>query len=143
MGLGSLETLMDALVPLEATINPALTVSRWRPVNINPPALYNWIVPSPVDIPAIGVVRDQVNLSVRIIVAASDVDEQAAAIEGFWDQARDIIDADLVEPSQSVLRTAAHMCRRTTMRNITDVFNEIPYLGLELVLQCELRRRFA
>jgi hypothetical protein len=28
------------------------------------------------------------------------------------------------------------------MRNISDRFNDIQYLGLELVIQAELRRRF-
>ncbi len=134
---------MDALVLLEQQIDPNLRVSRWRPLNIDPPHLYNWIVPSPADVPAVGIARDELNVSIRIIVKPSDIGEQTAAIESYWDKARDTIDADLVIPAQSVLQPAALMARRTSMRNITDVFNQIEYLGLELVLQMELRRRFA
>jgi hypothetical protein len=138
----SLAALLEALVGLEETIDPNLRVSRWRPAGIEPPHLYNWINPSPADIPAVDIVRDQVNLAVRIIVKPADIDDETASIEAYWDLARDVIDGDLVRPAESVLSPAAHMARRTTMRNISDRFNDIQYLGLELVIQAELRRRF-
>lgn len=139
-GLGSLGTFMDALVGLEATVDPNLCVYRWRPTNVEVPAIYNWINPSPADIPAIGIVHDRLMISVRILVAASDLDEQTAAIETYYDEARDVIDADLIRPAESVLRAAAHETQRTTTRSVTDIFNDITYLGLELVLQVDLRR---
>lgn len=148
--LGHLGPFMDALAGpasapggLEGRIDPALTVHRWRPASIEAPALYNWINPSPADIPAVGIVRDELMIAVRIIVTPSDLDEQTGAIETYYDEARDVLDADLIEPSRSVLSAAALMCRRTTTRSIIDVFNDITYLGIELVLAVELRRRFA
>lgn len=138
----SLRTLMDALTGLEQTIDPDLHVYRWQPANIDPPAIYNWIIPSNADIPAIGLVRDQLELAVRIIVPPQDLEEQTEAIERYWDLARDVIDGDLVEPSKSVLMPAAYMARRTRMRNINVLFNNIEYLGLELTLELELRRLF-
>ena len=148
--LGHLGPFMDALAGpvsapgtgLEGRIDTALTVHRWRPVKIDPPAIYNWLTPSPADIPAVGIVRDQLMLAVRIIVSPSDLDEQTAALESYFDSARDVIDADLIEPSQSVLSAAALMCERTTTRSIVDVFNDITYLGWELMLRVQLRRRF-
>lgn len=141
-GLGSLQTLMDKLVELEETIDPNLRVSRWRPARIDPPHLYNWINPSPASIPAIDIVRDELNLAIRILVKPSDIETETEAIETYWDLARDVIDGDLVRPADSVLRASAHMAKRTTMRNVSDTFNQIQYLGLELVLQVELRRNF-
>lgn len=141
-GLGSLTTLMDALVGLEGTIDPNLRVDRWRPARIDPPHLYNWIQPSPADIPAIDIVVDQVNIAVRVIVKPQDIEDETAVMESYWDLARDVIDGDLIRPAESVLRVAAHMAKRTTMRNISDRFNDVQYLGLELMIQCELRRMF-
>ncbi len=141
-GLGSLRVFMDALVGLERTIDPALSVSRWRPTKIDPPAIYNLLNPSPADIPAIGIVHDRLMIGIRIIIAASDLDEMTSTIEGYYDRARDVIDGDLIEPSRSVLAAAAHETRRTTTRSTTDTFNDIAYLGIELVLQADLRRRF-
>jgi hypothetical protein len=135
---------MDALVALEGTIDPGnLRVDRWRPAKVDPPHLYNWINPSPAEIPAVDIVRDELNLAVRIIVKPADIQDETAKLETYWDLARDVIDGDLVRPAQSTLRTAAHMAKRTTMRNISDRFGEIQYLGLELVIQAELRRRFS
>jgi hypothetical protein len=143
VSLGSIGTFMDALVTLENTIDAAnLRVDRWRPTRIEPPHLYNWIVPSPADIPAVGIVHDQFNVAVRIIVPTGEVDEITSSIESYWDLARDVIDADLIKPAHSTLSTAAHLCRRTSMRNIVDTFNQIDYLGLELSLQADLRRLF-
>lgn len=141
---GSISALMDALVGLEETIDPGnLRVYRWQPAKIETPAIYNWIVPSQADIPAINLVRDQLELAVRIVVSPSDPDEESARNERYWDLARDVIDGDLVRPSDSVLLPAAYMVKRTRSRNIVAIFNDVPYLGLELTLQCELRRLFA
>lgn len=142
-GLGYLSTFMDALVALEGTVDPKLRVTRWQPNKVDPPHLYNWLLPSPADVPAVGIVHDRLMIAVRIIVKPSDLVEEEAALEGYFDKARDVIDADLIQPAHSTLSGAAHEVRRTTTRAIAPVFNEIPYLGLELVLQADLRRRFA
>lgn len=133
---------MDALVGLEQTIDPALHVYRWRPTKIDPPALYNVLMPSPSDVPAIGIVHDRLMIGIRIVVPTSDLDEVTASIETFYDQARDVLDGDLIEPRLSVLHASAHETKRTTTRSIVDVFNDVTYLGLELMLQADLRRRF-
>lgn len=142
-GLGYLGTLMDALVGLENTISQDLHVTRWRPLSVDPPHLYNWLVPSPADIPAVGIARDTLELSIRIVVPSSDIDEQTAMLETYYDLARDVIDSDVIRPRESVLKTAAHKAERVRSRNILDTFNDIEYLGLELVLQVELRRTFS
>jgi hypothetical protein len=135
---------MDALVELEETISiNNLTVDRWQPLKVNPPHIYNWLVPSPSDIPAVGIVHDRLVIAVRIVVKPRNPALQAADMENYFDLVRDTLDADLIQPSQSVLRAAAHETKRTNTRAINPMFNEITYLGLEFTLQADLRRRFA
>lgn len=141
--MGQLAAFMDALVGLEESADSEhLTVYRWRPVQIETPAVYNWILPSPSDIPATTVVVDTMNFAVRVVVDSSDIDEEELSAEGYFDVVRDTLDRDLIVPSKSVLNVASHETRRTTTRTLTDAFNEIPYLALELVLQAKFRRYF-
>jgi hypothetical protein len=144
MAEGSLASFITALTTLEATIDPGvLRVYPWRPPTIEAPAIYNWVLPSQSDIPATQIVRDTMNLSVRVVMPSSaDLTEELAAMVKYFDLVRDVIDADLVQPAHSVLRGACHNARRTSSRTLTDVFNNIPYMVLELVIAAEFRRGF-
>lgn len=140
----SLTAVMDALVGLEETISPGvLRVYRWQPANIEPPCVYNWIIPSDAKVAATMTVEDQIQMAVRIIPKPQDLDEQTAALEQYWDLARDTIDADLVEPSKSRLAGTCSQAQRTRIRNIVAEFNRIEYLGLELVIQITQQRIFS
>lgn len=144
MAAGSIATFMDSLVALEQTIDPVnLNVYRWRPPTISTPAVYNWLLASPSDIPATQIVRDIMNFAVRVVVLISDIDEEEASVENYFDLVRNVLDQDLIEPSKSTLRSAAYHCHRSSARTLTDTFNEIPYMCLELVIAAEFRRGFS
>jgi len=141
---GSLTSFLDALTALEQTVDRGnLRVYRWRPAQIETPAVYNWLLPSPSEIPAAQIVTDTLNFAVRVVVPTSDIEQEASTVEAYFDKVRDTLDADLIEPSKSTLRTAAYRSKRTTSRTLTDGFNEIPFMALELVIQTEFRRAFS
>lgn len=143
MAFGSLVSFIAALVGLEETIDPStLTVSPWRPARIDGPTLYNILLESPADIPGTQLTRDTINIGIRIAVQPGDIDEEQNKLAGYFDQARAVIDADLIQPSESVLHATALMCRRTSSRNVIDTFNGIDYLCLELTLTAEFRQQF-
>lgn len=142
MSAGDLAPFMDALVGLEETISDDLTVERWRPYNPNTPLLYNWLLPSPAAIPATMTEQDTLNFAIRVVLRRTDADETGAAVEQYYDLVRDVIDSDLIQPSQSQLRSVCHFAKRTSSRTVIDTFNEIDYLAVEFTLQAELRRQF-
>lgn len=141
--MGQLATFITALTALENTIDATnLTVYQWRPVTIQPPCVYNWILASPSDIPATQTVVDTMNFAVRVVVATSDIDEEEASAAAYFDLVRQVLDRDLIEPHKSTLNQAAHYARRTTTRTLTDTFNEIPYLAMEFTVEAQFRNTF-
>lgn len=52
MPTGSLKTVMDELVTVEAAIHPTLNVYRWWRADMELPALWNWLTPGDVEGPA-------------------------------------------------------------------------------------------
>ena len=137
----SLVAFMDALVTLEQSI-PITDVEfrRWQPATVNPPTLFNFINPSPSTIPATHTVIDEMNIGVRLLTDPSDVDEEQARLEGYFDAVVAVVDADLVEPSRSLLRGACHFATRRSTRQITVTINGATYLAWEFLIAAELRR---
>ncbi len=136
-----LVTFMDALVALEATI-PIVDVERrrWQPATVNPPTLYNFVNPSRASIPAINTVLDELNIGVRLLTNPSDIDEEQARLESYFDALVAVIDADLIHPHSSVLRVACHYATRTSTRQITVTLNGATFLAWEFGITVELRR---
>jgi hypothetical protein len=138
--MGQRQDLITLLAGLEATIDPGITVYPLRPTTISTPAVYNWILTSPSEIPGTMEVKDTINIAVRVVVPTGDLDDEGLAGLGFADLTADVLDADLMYPAKSVLRAVVHEATRTSQRTMTDWFDSIPYLAWEFVVKATLRK---
>ena len=137
----SLVAFMNALVTLEASIAiQDLEFHRWQPATVNPPTLYNFVNPSQTTYPATNTVLDELRIGVRLLTDPSDVDEEQARLEGYFDTLVGVVDADLIHPHQSVLRGTAHYATRSSVRQLTVTINGATYLAWEFGITAELRR---
>jgi hypothetical protein len=137
----SLKAFIDALVTLEASI-PITDVDRhrWQPASVNPPTLFNFVLPSRTSYPATGTVLDEINIGIRLLTNPSDVDEEQARLEDYFDALVGVVDADLIHPDRSVLRGTCHYATRTSVRQMTVSFNGATFLAWEFGITAELRR---
>lgn len=138
--MGQRADLITLLAGLEETIDPRITVYPLRPTTISTPAIYNWILTSPATIPATMTVEDTINVAVRVVIPTGDIDDEALAGLQFADLTADVLDADLLYPAKSVLRSVVYEATRTSQRTMTDWFDSIPYLAWEFVMKATLRK---
>jgi hypothetical protein len=139
----SLVAFMDALVLLEAEIDlPDLQRYRWQPPSgsVNPPTLYNFVLPSKSSIPATNIVVDDLRIGIRLLTNPSDVDEEQARLETYFDELVGVVDLDLIQPSTSLLRGTCHEATRTGVRQLTVTFDGATYLAWEFTIAASLRR---
>ena len=139
---GSLSTLMDNLVALEQQVKAEpgcnkIRVYRWQPNVPELPALWNALGPSPLEQKDSSTWRDTIQILVRLGIALTDTDEQMAKLERYTDAVRDVIDTHLAQPGANL---GVRLVKRTGMRPLPMVFNEIRVQGFEFLLQCELDR---
>lgn len=150
LAAGSLTLFMDALVAVENTcatkavsdyglVQPR--VYRWKPVgNIELPAIYNWMAPSPAEYMEVGGHRhrDILNLTIRVAVARTERDEEMAKIEGYADAVREVLDAELRVPQP--LGNTCKWAERPSMRMVGDEFDGAQVLAVEFALTAKLDR---
>ena len=152
---GSLKALMDAIEALEREVVTTIKTEtgedvhlyRWRPrgSNVEFPALYNWLPPSsPMDQPSIGEVRDTLTIAARIAIPYSDTVDEMAQLEQFADIFRALVDPALLKamtsPGTPPLQGAATRAWRSGMNTVSESFNTINALAIELPITCQLRR---
>lgn len=152
---GSLRLLMDEIVAAENGLNaaiaaaktaalvpidlPSLKVYRWRPAQLDAPALYHSIAPSPFAQRDDLRWRDTINVLVRIAVPYGSDASEMDQLEPYSDLWRQTMDPLLVTRTKP-LNGAATWAERTDMRSVEDTFNEVPYACVEFVLQARLDR---
>ena len=130
---------MNALVELEESVHDDLVVYRWRPLNIQTPAVYNWIPGGPHTQFAVDTEKDMITVLARIAIQHSDSDQEMAMIESYAASFINRIDPALkrIRP----LRTQpVKRAWRANFRLVEDRFNDIPYLAAEFPIEIEMMR---
>jgi hypothetical protein len=141
---GSLKSLMDGLVAVQATLPQApaiadlpefLALYRWKPNSGDLPALYNWLLPSTNEMRDTARVRDSIFISTRIVTAYADSEDQMAFVEAAADAYRALIDPTFWNGSAPPLgfKTYATWGIRTSMNSVSDQLGEVPCFGIEIV----------
>ena len=139
--MGQRQDLISLLAGLEATVDPEITVYPLRPTTISAPAIYNQIIPSPATIPALMTVEDTINVAIRIVAPSTgDFNDEAAVALKYADLTADVLDADLMYPAKSVLRTVVYKATRSSQRSLNDRFDSIDYTAWEFVVKATLRK---
>ena len=137
---GSLAVLMDNLVSLEKEIDPRLKVYRWQPRNIEPPAIWNWMLPGGYENKDLQRHRDNLVISVRLGINHTDVDSEMALLEEMIDKVRDTIDPALWAPRP----LGAVRAQRTDIRSaLWEFWEGIPMLGAEFPIAFAVDRNFS
>lgn len=142
----SLRLWMDALLVLEAEINNqlpdglrSLSIERWRPNTIDPPALYHLVGAGPTELRDVRV-RDNLTLYARIAMPFGDSASEMDELEQYIDIFRQVVDPALMESSHP-LGGAAVWADRTDMRlPVPEEFNGIPYQAVDFTLSVRLER---
>ena len=135
---GSLRALMDELFALEETVHTDLRVFRWQPNDLkDPPALFNWLLPSPFEIRDQSRWRDTVIIAARIAVRHGEQDMED--IELYADAFRDVMDDAFY--NWTPVGSKATWAERSSMQMINLTFNEIDFLAIEFPLAFRLDRR--
>lgn len=152
---GSLKALMDGLVDLENEVIAAILEEtgdqvhgyRWRPrgSEIELPALYNWLAPSaPMDEPSVAEVRDTVTIAARLAIPYSTPQDEMATLEQYADIFRALVDPKLHNATTTEgirpLGGAATRAWRSGIFTVSEAFNDISALAIELPIVCQLRR---
>lgn len=151
---GSLRSIMDELESLENRIRDYdgcndIRVYRWQEASMQPPALWNWIAPSPF------VQRDQSRFQDILTLVVNigyphneESDQQMLRFELVFDAARDLIDNALwtsksvngVGPLNGTVTSAV----RTSMSGPSSVeVNAIPWSVVQFPIQLTLNRRIS
>ena len=112
---------------------------RWRPVNPELPALYNWMAPSPFEWKDTHHGEDLLNLSAFIVVRRTDVSEHMALLEGYVDVFREVVDPALRQ--NQPLNGTATWVDRLTMQPVEVQFNDVPAIGFEFGITARMRRQ--
>lgn len=136
--VGSLQSALERLWALEATIHPTLNVYRWWRADMALPALWNWLTPGDVRTDGVPVCRTVDTLRLTITLA---VDPTAVAGEGdmeelavYFDLARPILDAELY----SRYPLGQRLARRRGAQTVADRLGDASILCLELPIEVEL-----
>jgi hypothetical protein len=133
--------MMDALVALEGTIPGITRVYRWRPYNPpEPPAVFNWLLPSPFEWRDIARGRDTITIDISVAIRQTDVNEEMAKIESLADDVRDTLDPAFRTPlggGTGPLAGNATWAERSAMRTDQPEFNGIYFLAI--VFSCTFR----
>jgi hypothetical protein len=137
---GSLAALLDEVGQLHGNVAAAVEdeglprprVYRWRPLgNIELPAIYNWMDPSPAEWrDAAGHRhRDTISIVTMCAVRRTDSDEFMGRLEVFADCYREVVDA--AYRSGQPLNNAAKWADRPMMQMADDEFDNAPVLAVK------------
>jgi hypothetical protein len=137
---GSLATVMSRLVELEKQVHDELRVYRWPPRVPDLPCIWNTMPSAPFEQRDTGRFRDNLNISVRVGIRHTDVDEQMAKLEEYADAFRFVIDPALWTHNP----LGAKWAIRQDMRIIPVTFGADPevlhVIALEFPIQVQLDR---
>lgn len=141
---GSLRVAMDALCALEAQINDRipdpvrkLAMYRWRPQEMpDLPALWNWMPEAPEDKLSNAHLRDKLDLRIQVGIEHTNVDEQMAAVEDYFDIVGQVVGQALQQPAP--LDETVNSADIKGARTVLDRFNQIDLLCIEFRLELQL-----
>lgn len=139
MPTGDLAPVMDALVAVENTVHADLRVYRWRPLQVELPALFNLLGESPAAIRDQVTHRETVHVIARIAIRPTDADEEMARLETYIDAFRSVVDRALYR--QDPLAGTLRMAKRTGLNGTVDQFGQAPVLCADFPLEFQLDRR--
>jgi hypothetical protein len=138
---GSIKLFMDQLVVQEELVHGDLRVYRWRPLEVEAPALYNWITDAPFEQRDLARWRDTLNLSVRIAMLLTDPETMYGRLEEYADAFREVMDPAFDPQAQGgPLAGTATRIARTGMRMVPDRFTGQDYLAIEFSVSAQLDR---
>lgn len=126
------------LVAIEQTIDPVLRVYPDRPATIELPAVYNVLLPSQTDRPDVCTINDRVRIAVNVAVRHADIDEDHPDLRALFDQTLDALDQEIANPAPF----GANAARREGIASSADLFNEVPVLAWQAVLEIRVGGTF-
>lgn len=146
---GSIKVLMNELVALEKQVSPDLMSYRWQPNVAELPAIWNWVMPSPLEQKDQFRWRDEINIVAHVGIKHSDNETEMEALEEYADLFRDRIDqafalGKMIQGYKGPLNGAATKATRQNMIGPISIdMNGIPVLAFQFMLVFELDRRIS
>jgi hypothetical protein len=96
------------------------------------------------DQPSIGEVRDTITIAARVAIPYSDVTDEMASLEQYADIFRGLVDGELLKamtsPGGGPLGGTVTRAWRSGINTVSESFNNINALAIELPIVCQLRR---
>lgn len=115
-------------------------VSRWRPDEVDVPAIYNVLNDSPFQDKDTHQVLDWINLGTRVVVAFGLHGSESGMLEKYFDCYRQIVDPEILRPNARPFSGAAIWANRLTTHSIIDTFGSTRYPGIQFNMRCRLDR---
>lgn len=136
----SIVIVFDELVALEETIDSDLRVYRLQPDQIEPPAIFNWILPTKTSIPDNWSIEDDFRVAATIVVPGGHMGH-AASLLTYADRFREVVGPALVASVLNGTKPLNGATRRAQINRwggVSETFNGVPLVGIQFELGIQL-----